>query len=304
MTAPPAPPVATALRRAAAWLLRADALRDARARVTPLDAAQRDALARARDALSLAERVVDGGGVTAPAIPDARAAALAWTLLSDAARSLDAARADPDAPDVARALSSPRPPGEDPDVTARALDDVRAYLHARCDDIDPRAARIPRLQGERMLRVGVIVGALVVARGAWPVVDTLRRHDLAPDASWRASSAASSFATSGRGFAPPASTSPVFMHTAQEANPWVDFDLGALRDVRQVVVHNRWDCCVERALPLVIELSDDGATWRGVAERREAFYVWPASFTPQRARRVRIRALADTMLHLAKVEIR
>lgn len=303
-SAPSTPSPAVLLRRVGEWLWRGDALRDARARVTPLTAAQRASVGDARDALSLAERLVDAAGISAPAIPDARAATLAWTLLSDAARRLDAARADDTPPAVARALGSPRPPDEDPDVTRRALADARAYLHARCDDIDPRAARIPRLHGERALRVALVAGALVAARGAWPVVDTLRRPDLAPDAPWRASSAASAFATTGRGFAPPASTSPVFMHTAQEHSPWVQFDLGAPRSIRLVVVHNRWDCCVERAVPLVVELSDDASAWRGVADRRGPFYVWSTSFTPQRARYVRIRATSDTMLHLARVEIR
>jgi hypothetical protein len=95
-----------------------------------------------------------------------------------------------------------------------------------------------------------------------------------------------------------------FFHTNQEANPWVRFDLRGRKSISRVVVMNRLDCCHERAVPLVVEVSDDEKQWREVARRTESFATWRTSFPRVRARYVRIRTLGPAMiLHLSRVRI-
>ena len=76
------------------------------------------------------------------------------------------------------------------------------------------------------------------------------------------------------------------------------------KPVRSVITYNRWDCCVERAVPLVLELSLDGERYWEAATRRDPFYVWSATFAAQRARYVRLRVIGPSTLHLTRVEIR
>ncbi len=97
----------------------------------------------------------------------------------------------------------------------------------------------------------------------------------------------------------------VFFHTAQEQSPWIEVDLGEPREVREVEIDNRFDCCRERAVPLVLELAGDDRVFSEasrVAEPFERVSLRPAG--SPRARYVRLRAEAVTMLHLAAVRVR
>ena len=47
-------------------------------------------------------------------------------------------------------------------------------------------------------------------------------------------------------------------HTENAPNQWVMIDLGSTKNISRVVVYNRVDCCQERAIPLRLEVSDDG----------------------------------------------
>lgn len=298
-------------------------MREARAAVIPLDRAQRDALDRARSALTVADLLAAPGQRAAPDVSDEHASALAWTMYQTALRHVvaamlrrgDEADADLDALKLCagsadvddallRRITHNRPAGEDLSLRDADIARVRRLTHALCDAMDPRRHRIPRLWGERLVRTGLAASLVIALVVAAPVVNVLRRPDLALAARWTASSAAMNFATEGQGFAPPREGPLVFVHTSQEASPWVRFDLGAEHSLRNVIVYNRWDCCVERAAPLVVELSTDGARYWEAATRRDPFYVWSATFAAQRARYVRLRVLGPATLHLTRVEIR
>jgi hypothetical protein len=69
-------------------------------------------------------------------------------------------------------------------------------------------------------------------------------------------------------------------------------------------VTNRDDCCLERAVPLVVEVSDDRKKWRTVARRADSFREWEGKFAPLKARYVRLRVDRHSILHLAKVSVR
>jgi len=100
-----------------------------------------------------------------------------------------------------------------------------------------------------------------------------------------------------------ASTS-IRFHTNEENNPWAEYDLGAVRPISEVLVRNRSDFGSERAVPLVVEVSDDRNKWREVAKREKDFDTWKASVKGTSTRYVRVRVTRRTILHLEGVEIR
>ena len=83
----------------------------------------------------------------------------------------------------------------------------------------------------------------------------------------------------------------------------VTIDLGQVHRISQVVVHNRTDCCQERAVPLSIEVSTDGQNFRSVAQRLEPFDRWRAKFAPTSARHVRLTSTSGSYFHLLEVEV-
>jgi hypothetical protein len=94
------------------------------------------------------------------------------------------------------------------------------------------------------------------------------------------------------------------MHSNGSANPFATIDLGSIRRISRVVVYNRTDCCWERAVPLIIEVSEDGNKFKTVDTRNNPFKTeWTANFSSANARFVRLIALRPTFLHLNEVEV-
>ena len=177
---------------------------------------------------------------------------------------------------------------------------VAKLLIARLDQRDQvlnatLAQRAWRLGLLVLLAVG-IVGATFWARAALD-----ERRDLALGKPWSASSKYVDGCISPAQQCPESTA--FFFHTAEESNPWIEFDLGASRQVSRLEVENRKDCCGDRAAPLTIELSTDHESWQSVARRDVEFSVWDARFAPSQARWVRLRALKRTYLHLERVRI-
>lgn len=96
----------------------------------------------------------------------------------------------------------------------------------------------------------------------------------------------------------------IFFHTNEEDSPWVQYDLGEPKTFHEVEVQNRLDCCGDRAVPLVVEVSDDEKSWTQVARMDEPFARWVPTFPPRRARYVRLRVARRSILHLEAVAIR
>ena len=169
-----------------------------------------------------------------------------------------------------------------------------------------RIARlIDRLGGGRRL-AGVVLVATVSASILIAAVPPLRHlffpPDLAAGKPWRASSTHPEFSPTGT-VVDDRSKSAMF-HTAEEASPALVIDLGGTMTIRKVRVKNRLDCCPERAVPLAVEVSGDGAErWRLVAYRRLDFTTWTATFPATAARKVRLRVDRQSMLHLQTVSI-
>jgi hypothetical protein len=94
----------------------------------------------------------------------------------------------------------------------------------------------------------------------------------------------------------------IFFHTREESNPWIEYDLGAPTQFSSMTIRNRSDYG-ERAIPLVLEVSNDRATYRQIARQDAVFSVWKPTFAPQTARYVRLRVPRRTFLHLEGVQI-
>jgi hypothetical protein len=96
---------------------------------------------------------------------------------------------------------------------------------------------------------------------------------------------------------------PILFHTTDQDQPWFQLDLGAPTSFSWLTIKNRSDMAMMRAIPLVVEVSDDGATFKEVARRTERFTVWEPRFAPQLARYVRLRVDRFSTLHLDAVQV-
>ena len=81
----------------------------------------------------------------------------------------------------------------------------------------------------------------------------------------------------------------LLFHTQVEENPWVEFDLGGTKPIHRIDVVNRPDCCQERAVPLIVEVSDDRIHWKEIARNTTAFSTWTAKFPRTPAAYVKLR---------------
>lgn len=96
----------------------------------------------------------------------------------------------------------------------------------------------------------------------------------------------------------------LLFHTDRELSAWIEYDLQQPTQVKEVSVENRSDCCGEAALPLVLEASDDQATWRELSRRTEPFSRAVFSFPPVQTRYLRLRVGRMSYLHLEAVGAR
>jgi len=321
--APAAPP-----RGLVEWFWRGKALRQVREYAHGLSTVEQSRLAHAQTALELADRARDpidplrSGSSLALSISLYREAAY-WALLcQDAGFSgqtlaglfetlpqelFEAAIGPNRVPDLKLALVD-RSFVETADLAAEHLQrdanvahDFVHYLLAR--KLQP-ATRTGRLLLQRSVRTFGLLAVVVAV--TWGAVTGIQRALLKPDLAagkpWRASSSLETCKPLQHSCT--GTHTDIFFHTVEEANPWVEFDLGRPTTFAVVDVTNRSDCCPDRAVPLAVEVSNDQTRWREVARRQDTFSQWRAKFAPQTARYVRLRSLRRTLLHLEKVAVR
>jgi hypothetical protein len=93
------------------------------------------------------------------------------------------------------------------------------------------------------------------------------------------------------------------MHTLNEHHPWVKYDFGTPRELHSLSLQNRLDCCYERTVPLIVEVSDDDNHWQEIVRTEKPFVTWSAPLHGS-ARYVRLRLAATNYFHLREVVIR
>jgi hypothetical protein len=183
-----------------------------------------------------------------------------------------------------------------------AFHDLNAGLLARFAE---RHRGLLAIREQRAWRLGGLVACLLALLVCVMIVRArIARHgDLAFDADWRLSSSYGSGGCSSPDQECDGKTGWFFHTSESDSDPWIEFDLGGSKSVSTVVVENRDDCCAERAVPLMIEVSDDQQHWRSVAKRREQFTTWRASFPVVQTRWLRLRLGHHGPLHLKSVRI-
>lgn len=294
------------------------------------------ALRRARSALALAELAFEPGRPDAHARYDAVTCELSrqavyWALLSlRAERGGEAEAAEP--PSLAALWATTEPAllaraagGEtlalaladallgrdfrhfaelEPDEQVKLAAVARPFAAALCAEADALSRELRRVRVARLLRLVSVTGILVACAVALVLFQrgAESRSDLARGKPWTASSKYPE-----GGCPSPAQSCPgesrYFFSTNEEDAPWFEVDLGRVEQVSAVRVHNREDCCSDRAVPLVVELSRDRKTWNEVARRTTDFRSWKASFATTPARWVRLRVPRRTYLHLTSVRV-
>ncbi len=96
----------------------------------------------------------------------------------------------------------------------------------------------------------------------------------------------------------------MFFCTKEEPNPWFQYDLGSKTSFSSMTIVNRQDNGLQgRAIPLLVEVSDDGNTFREVIRRSEEFNIWKPTFAKQQARFVRLRVAKKSFFHLEAIRI-
>ncbi len=170
----------------------------------------------------------------------------------------------------------------------------------------PAAAGAPRSASRRFHRarlfntVGLAVGLLLIA------VITLRtRYNIALHKPVTSSSRA--FGTTPEGAVDGLRHGQLGFHSQHESGAWLAIDLGKEQDVAAIAAFGRADCCFTQSIPLALELSLDGRTYRRVGLRTTAFTQfdpWVTEFRPRaRARFVRLKTLENANLVVSEVEV-
>lgn len=267
------------------WLWRGRGIRTLRQRLEASEA-QREARRRAREALALGEHAEEPREPF-EAGPDAARAA---ELYREAARWALVALGRSEQPTEL----SPEPGAE-----------LRSFAAALVAEASADEAALARLRAQRWCRMSVCL--LLLAFGVFRLMLVLRdgvvlSTDLAAGKPWRASSEAVHCDPRARRCGDALGTT-IFFHTNNERSPWLEIDLGQPEQISRVRVRNRTDCCGARALPLVVELSQDDKTWREVGRRESNFRTWSARFPPTEARWVRLRVDGESILHLERASV-
>jgi hypothetical protein len=306
------------LSRSTEWVVRSHALREARAAVKPRGDRRDQAVRQARLLLEVARRVAEP---VERFPPGSRAAvglglyrqAVYWIMVAsrpveaEAPPDLAAAWAgeEPDrlrraaqndaSPDALKQMLVDRSAPDPLDVAAEDAARARAFAEALLADLDAPRRQVDRLLVQRWWRISLVTLVLLIA--AVGVRKLVLGPNLAANRPFRVSSSWS-------GCASDPGCQALLFHAEPEMNPWIEFDLGAPKKFKRIEVTNRSDCCGERAIPLVAEMSNDRATWKEIARQETEFTNWTATFPPKTARYVRLRVPRFSTFHLKDVAIR
>jgi len=309
------------LRALLDWLLARRELAEARAAAAQFSSEQREYLRRAKLALELGELAFAPGNVvrsgsTAPLATDLFRQAVYWALLAQRPKS------NPISPEQLwtetdrSALQSVA--GNESEYayltvvmrssfielaegTEEAQRTGAAQLRRAAKSLVTSAQRVVfRLEWakvKRALRIALtILIPVVLVIALWP-----EKKDLAKGVPWRTSSVAA-ICHPEKSECGEVKTDILF-HTNLEKEPWFEYDFGTPITFSSLTIKNRSDYGPERAVPLVVEVSNDDKSFTEVARREAVFSTWKPSFTPQHARYLRLRIARDSMLHLEAIKV-
>jgi hypothetical protein len=153
----------------------------------------------------------------------------------------------------------------------------------------------------RSLGLATLAVVIFFVAGAWGIAKLTAPTNLAVGKAWKTSSTA--LVCNPERHQCGGTRTDIFFHTQNEPNPWIEFDLETPQSFSRLLVRNRLDMGLGRAVPLIVETSNDRQTWATVARRNESFTTWEPTFTPVNSRYLRLRVEKKTWFHLESVEI-
>lgn len=202
--------------------------------------------------------------------------------------------------------TSSQSPAEDEALEAPALAQVVVQVRdvaaaaVGLAEREHRKRAMGRVQAKRI--ASLLLGLMVCAVTVVVTVKVFTPVDLAKGKPWRASSSWGTCSPE-RGRCG-SLISRIIFHTLEDDSPWFEIDLQKKEKFSSISVINRKDEDMRsRAVPLVLEASDDAIKWRELARKTEVFLNWTAKFPPTEARYVRARADRKTWLHLEAVKV-
>jgi hypothetical protein len=188
---------------------------------------------------------------------------------------------------------------------SRLARSLRKFAEGLTGALDAAQNELDRLWLKRVLRLGLLIvvlggGGLFLFKR---VFASEASRDIAGEAMW---SASSKWAPE-PGCEPPAqecANSPnYFIATNDDDEPWLMFEFKEPMRISGLRIDNRLDCCYDRAIPMVVEVSDDAKSWKEVTRRTTDFTSWRENFDPVTTRYVRLRVLKKTFLNLSRVRL-
>lgn len=192
-----------------------------------------------------------------------------------------------------------------PDEQSRAAHALYRFARALLTDLERPRVGMDRLWFQRVWRVGGLLALVLLALFGVALIQKmqLESRDVARGKPWRTSSVYTATTSCPSPQQQCAESPFFFFHTLDDERPWLEIDLGEKHRIRGAVIENREDCCADRAVPLVIQVSTDHKNWKEVARRTEVFGTWSPTFNPVNARWVRIMVLKRTSFHLHRAKI-
>ncbi len=284
------------LERAARERLRAADLLWAKGKAAPALGSYREATLLLGDAFAATEALETGGS----SAPDARLAELTRRLEPSTRRDAEA----PESLARLRSLVATDPRELDrlsgPEGGSEVSEFARA-VHWLAERLELRTPL--SIQLHRASRVGIALAVLaallsVLVAWAFPPVD------LALNKPVRASSHA--YNTMPEGAVDGIRYGQLGFHSANDATPWLIVDLERVITVHELKVVGRAECCYDQAIPLAVEVSQDGQAFTEIARRTEPFTQyepWVVRPGPTRARYIRLRTLRHSYLVLSELEV-
>jgi hypothetical protein len=317
------PDASSPLRRFIRWFLGTEMLAEARAAEPAATKISAPHVYRARLAMELADRALDDfeplktGPGPAVAVSLLREAAY-WALTArrpeESSKSLLAAFDDADGElliaaagdessvEAIRAALVERTFVETaalpPKVQEREARRARAFAAALIASLEQSSPAALRMVARRRARFAL--AAMTVLGLSFLVLRPSKKADLAAHKSWHTSSAIDcdlTFGFCGGKFVE------LLFHTSEEDSPWAELDLGSPMSFTSVQIRNREDCCKDRAVPLVVQASDDRNSWKELGRRTSEFEDWELTFPAETARYLRFAVERRTMFHLKSVSV-
>jgi hypothetical protein len=239
-------------------------------------------------------------------------ATAALALCREAAELVERAREAADTvedvagrPHVRALLESREPLAVDrlhPADASRSRSDLLAVLRRRRRAIETRGPRALLLA--RALRLAALSALLAAAPAAVAAAviapDNLALEKSVMQSSLAADAGAPELAVDGK------DCDRARPHTRLETSPWIGVDLGKVERLGRIVVRGEGDAYVDRKQPLLLELSEDGASFVEVSQRTTGLTKadpWIVTLDRKPARWVRVRKPARGDLTLCEIEV-